>query len=313
MKLIIKKVNVVLLSLAVLLVTVSCSDNEPMLFEKIEGNSVFLYDTESEVLVSVEYEGLEELQEESEDYILFLLQTLKDGVEGSKYQPTLSQDVGIIHVASYNGNVIVNFDRNYYNMDPIQEMYARASIVRTLTQSGEYGSVELFVDNEILTDYNGEALGRQYNSSVMISYDETIDRNEKHWVTVYLPNEAKDKLVEKFVSVTVTPNKKIEEIVIEQLMVVGSNGIIPVDVELLNVYTHEGICFVDFSSEIQTTPLPVGVSERIAVYSIVNTLVELEHISSVQILVNGGVVSTFQNHLSLNRLFTKNHALIDQE
>jgi len=129
---------------------------------------------------------------------------------------------------------------------------------------------------------------------------------------MYFPNKDLSSLVAEFTSVTITPNKKLEEIVVDKLLTSNSQ-ILPTDVKLLNVYTHEGICFVDFSSEFQTSLLPSGISERIAIYALVNSLTELTNITNVQILVEGKKESTFQGTLSLNRIFTKNFSLIETD
>ena len=60
--------------------------------------------------------------------------------------------------------------------------------------------------------------------------------------------------------------------------------------------TKDGICYVNLDDNFLT--VPDNVSMDAAVYSIVNSLVELSNINKVQILVNGEVPTTsaiFQN------------------
>ena len=63
--------------------------------------------------------------------------------------------------------------------------------------------------------------------------------------------------------------------------------------KILGVSIAEGICYVNLDSNFLT--VINNVSTEVAVYSIVNSLVELDNINKVQILVNGEVPPTFSN------------------
>ena len=73
-------------------------------------------------------------------------------------------------------------------------------------------------------------------------------------------------------------------------------GLYPVinpETKIINILTKDGICYVNLDSSFLT--VVNNVSTEVAVYSIVNSLVELDNINKVQILVNGEVPSTFSN------------------
>ena len=65
------------------------------------------------------------------------------------------------------------------------------------------------------------------------------------------------------------------------------------EIKIFNILTKDGICYVNLDSSFLT--VVNNVSTEVAVYSIVNSLVELDNINKVQILVNGEVPSTFSN------------------
>jgi len=65
------------------------------------------------------------------------------------------------------------------------------------------------------------------------------------------------------------------------------------ETKIINILTKDGICYVNLDSSFLT--VVNNVSTEVAVYSIVNSLVELDNINKVQILVNGEVPSTFSN------------------
>ena len=65
------------------------------------------------------------------------------------------------------------------------------------------------------------------------------------------------------------------------------------ETKIINILTKDGICYVNLDSSFLT--VVNNVSTEVAVYSIVNSLVELDNINKVQILVNGEVPPTFSN------------------
>ena len=63
--------------------------------------------------------------------------------------------------------------------------------------------------------------------------------------------------------------------------------------KIINVMTKDGVCYVNLSEDFLTV---VGnVPTKVSVYSIVNSLVELNSVNKVQILVNGEVPASFSN------------------
>ena len=63
------------------------------------------------------------------------------------------------------------------------------------------------------------------------------------------------------------------------------------DTKILSVMTKDGICYVNFDGNFLTV---VGnVTTEVAIYSIVNSLIELPSVNRVQILVNGEIPESF--------------------
>ena len=117
-------------------------------------------------------------------------------------------------------------------------------------------------------------------------------------LNLYFSNEDGTKLVsEKINDVHYSSNTSIEKLIVEQLMrgpaSSKAQATIPKDTKLLGVSVKDGICYVNLDSSFLT--VVNNVSTEVAVYSIVNSLVELDNINKVQILVNGEVPSTFSN------------------
>jgi len=243
------------------------------------------------------------------DYIIMIL---SNGFEGSSLKNTIPDDIDIGYIVVDSGNVKINFGKSYYTMAAVDEINMRSSIIRSLTSFDQIYSVEFFVDG-IPLRLNDEIIGRTYADDVMLSYDEVNLQDTKTSIILYYPNATYTKLIPTRVEVDLPTDKKIEEIVIAKYLESEDINLFSKGTELLNVYTHEGICFVDFSDAFLTSSLPTGISERIAIYSIVNSLTDLSDITEVQILVEGEIPKTFQGTLSLNRMFSKNYSLIEYQ
>ncbi len=273
-------------------------------------NLIYLFDAGNDQLKPVLYgKNPEELipNELAEDIVGYL----KTGVKGSTYEPSVESGLEVEQVNVLGNSVFINFNIDYYLMPPIKELQTRTAIVRSLTSFDTFKEVEFFVGSKPLI-FDGIEIGRMSKHDVLLTFDESLEGNEYQNATIYYPDPEIEKLVETDVVIDIAPDRKIEEIIIDQLRR-GDDQVLPPYVELLNVYTHNGICFIDFSSEFLTMPIKEGLNERLVVYAIVNSLVELDHVSTVQILINGNVVSDFKGNFSMNRLFEKNYSLIYHE
>ena len=86
---------------------------------------------------------------------------------------------------------------------------------------------------------------------------------------------------------------------------------IPEGTELLGLTVeNDGTCVVDLSSEFLYNRPDTGFLERMTVYSIVNSLTELEPIKSVQILVEGETVGQYLN-MDLDQELVRDESALD--
>ncbi len=86
---------------------------------------------------------------------------------------------------------------------------------------------------------------------------------------------------------------------------------IPSGTKLLKVEVDgKGLAAVDFSAELKDNHPGGSSGETMTVYSIVNSLAELEGIDRVQILVEGQVIETLAGHISLDEPLEPDPGLI---
>jgi germination protein M len=134
-------------------------------------------------------------------------------------------------------------------------------------------------------------------------------------VILYFANQDGDALVEYEFNIKYNGSSTIEENVIKQLIngptEIGMYDTIPEGTTLLNVSTKEGICYVDFNEKF-LDKLP-NITDKIAIYSIVNTLVELPvlDINKVQFTINSKVQETYREGMEFDVSFERDLSLIE--
>lgn len=86
---------------------------------------------------------------------------------------------------------------------------------------------------------------------------------------------------------------------------------IPQNVALLDINVREdGLCIVDFSKEMITNLEENAQAEKIAVYSVVNTLTQFPTIDRVEFRVEGKQVETLLGHVQIGEAAVANSSLI---
>jgi len=111
------------------------------------------------------------------------------------------------------------------------------------------------------------------------------------------------------------PSSRIEELINGLLIneTGSAQNIFPEGItheDLLSVSVSKDIAYVDFSSRLAVLCNFEAAQERMLVYSIVNTLTELNNIKRVQILIDGEVLESLCGHLSAQEPLLPNPGII---
>ncbi len=136
---------------------------------------------------------------------------------------------------------------------------------------------------------------------------------ETKTVTLYFADSTGEKLVAE--DRTVTKVIGIARACIEELIKgpaqAGLKPVLPVGTQLLDINVRpDGLCIVDFSGDL-IKELPVSAkNERLAVYSIVNTLTQFPTVERVEMRVDGKTVDTLLGYVKLNENLVRNTSLI---
>ena len=279
--------------LMLLAVLTGCGTREPETGKKI---SVYYVNTaETKVEVHDQYLNTKTPQEQLEETMTFLSAT----PEKLEYKAPFDMGFQVLDYEVEDGKLVINVDKAYSELSVTTEVLVRAAVVRTLTQLSNVKYVTITVEGSQLYDNAGELVGWM-NADQFINNDgNEINTYELVKVKLYFANADGDKLIAAYREKHYSTNTPLERFVVEELIAGPSGqieGLYPVinpETKIINILTKDGICYVNLDSSFLT--VVNNVSTEVAVYSIVNSLVELDNINKVQILVNGEVPSTFSN------------------
>ena len=279
--------------LMLLAVLTGCGTREPETGKKI---SVYYVNTaETKVEVHDQYLNTKTPEEQLEETMTFLSTTPAK----LEYKAHFDMGFQVLDYEVEDGKLVINVDKAYSELSVTTEVLVRAAVVRTLTQLSNVKYVTITVEGSQLYDNAGELVGWM-NAEQFINNDgNEINTYELVKVKLYFANADGDKLIAAYREKHYSTNTPLERFVVEELIAGPSGqieGLYPVinpETKIINILTKDGICYVNLDSSFLT--VVNNVSTEVAVYSIVNSLVELDNINKVQILVNGEVPSTFSN------------------
>ncbi len=227
--------------------------------------------------------------------LLDCLAVIPDKLE---YKAPLAMGFQLLGVEVKEGTVFLNVDAAYKNLPATTEVLVRAAIVNTLTQLENVRYVAMTVEGEQLYDNAGELVGWMNAEQFIYNENNEINTYELTRVKLYFPNESGDKLIAAYREKHYSTNISLERFVVEELIAGPSGqvkGLYPSinpSTKILGVMTKDGICYVNLDANFLT--VVNNVPTELAVYSIVNSLVELSNVNKVQILIDGEVPKTFK-------------------
>lgn len=251
--------------------------------------------------------------EDTEALLMELLEQLASVPSKFEYEAPLAGNFKLIGYTLDNGQLTMNFDGQYREMDNIKEVLTRAAIVRTLTQIDGIAYVSFTVQGEMLADSSGVTIGTMASDLFIDNAGNEINAYETANLRLYFANEDGTGLVEESRrNVVYSSNISLEKLVLEKL-VEGpvSEGVYPTvnpSTKIINVTINDGICYVNLDENFLNQPY--STSAEVTIYSITNSLVELSNVNKVQISINGETNLSFREKINLSDVFERNLDLL---
>ncbi len=236
-----------------------------------------------------------------------LLQVLAQTPQNVGYHETINNF--LITAFSINDDVVqISVDENYKDLSPTTEVLTRAAIVRTLTQIDGISYVSMKMGGAELTDHTGAVINAMKADQFVDNAGNEINTYENVELTLYFAAENGKHLRKAIRSVEYNSNISLERVVIESLIggPIGE-GLYPTinpNTKIISVAVKDKICYVNLSGDFlnqQYSILP-----EVTIYSLVNSLIELEGVNKVQISIDGDTNQIFRSTISLNSPFERN-------
>ena len=211
--------------------------------------------------------------------------------------------------------VTLNFSKEYYDVDAVEEVLTRTAIVNTMCSFSEIDGVYFMVDGEAFHDADGVEPGiMEPDQFIYNSYTE-MRNYERVRLHLYFADKSGERLLDAYRTVVYNSNMPLERIVLEQV-IQGPNGsfaypTVNSGTKVLNVTVRDRICYANLSSEFLDNPYEV--TAQTAIYSVVNSLCELPSIDAVQISVEGHTDTIFRDTISLTGGFRMNTGIVESQ
>ena len=306
----IKNLIVLMLAMFFTVTMSSCSSQQEEQNRQVK--QVYYVNKAETAIVAQDYEIQAELTDVPSviEELITQLGTIPSKLE---YEAPLSGEVSLINYTYNEGLLTLNFDKKYNNLSTTKEVLVRAAIVRTFTQLDDISSVSFLIDGLPLSDSKGNIIGTMSSDTFIYNAGNEINTYEKVELMLYFANEEGTALVPVYREVVYNSNISMERLAVEQLLKGPNTNIayatLNPDAKLNSISVRDGVCYVDFDSNFLIQPN--NVTSEVAIYSLVNTLVNITEVNKVQISVNGETNVTFMENINLSNMFERNLDIVE--
>ena len=232
----------------------------------------------------------------------------KKNAEGHTLLP---ENIEIQSCVDDDGMIRVDFNQEYHDLNPVDEVLLRASIVKDYVQIPNIYLVTITAEGTPIVDSQGQEIGAMRLDSFLENTGKEIMAYQYKELNLYFTNEEGNQLVPEARQVYYNGNTPIEKVIVEQLLrgpgESGHYATLPSDTRIVGVSVADGIAYVNLGKQFVDEALPVDA--QIPIYSIVNSLIDAGNVSQVQISINGDTSLLFKDKVDMNQLFQVNHEL----
>lgn len=308
-----KKSGLLVCLLLGLFFAASCGSEEEA--DRSRVYNIYVMNKDETKLSANEYEVKGGSQEEIIDELLEQLTTTPERME---YKAPLSGSFELLGYSLDGGQLVLNFDERYRTLPPTTEVLARAATVRTMTQVKGIDYVSFQIRSNPLLDMSGNVIGSMSADMFIDNTESEMNSRERVKIRLYFANAEGDRLIETNRTLEYSrysTNISMERLVVEQLIGGPSEQVkdkvyptMNPETKVIGVTLKDGTCYVNLSEHFLTQIY--NVSSDVAIYSLVNTLVELPNVGRVQIAVNGDSNVMFRENTSLSATYERNLDLV---
>ena len=216
------------------------------------------------------------------------------GPQDEKNARVISVDARLLSLVINNGVATVNMSSHFSEKQGADKLLLIFAFVNTLCSIEGIEGVVIQVEGKpIVKESTGEEWG------VLSMTDMDINTEDKTTVRIYFPDKNGERLVIEDRVIDTQQALSFEKAIVSELLRGPQSNKLSAAVadgtKLLNIETKDGVCYVNFSNEFKSKSNSGSTATMLSLYSVVNSLCELENVNSVQIFVNGETGVEFGN------------------
>ena len=241
-----------------------------------------------------------------------VIERLLEGPEQSEHKRIIRAGTSLLDINLNKNSVTVNLSKEFYNEENILDVLASASIVKSLCSVSGVATVSILVEGTPLELDDGTIIADMKEGDLVFDAD-ALTQDEAN-ITLYFSDEDADSLVREIRRVKIPKGETMEKIILSELISGPGKDktyrTLPQETKIRSVETTDGVCFVNLSQDFITKYLGGTASERLTVYSIVNSLTELTNVEKVQFLIEGEKKDVFI-HMVFNEPIMRDVSMLE--
>lgn len=277
--------------------------------EKYNGELYFF----NESMTAIESENHEVRYKDRDDLLTEVIEEIAKGPDNGKHMRIIERKTQLLSVeGAETGNIVVNFSGEFLTGDSAKDILAVYAVVKSLCAIEGIESVKVVIEGRDIYTDDGSIIGYLTNQDINLATD--TYNSEMREITLYFPSKDNQKLIRETRIVKVNDQQPIARYIINELIKGSSNenavSALNAGTVLLNVETSNNICFVSFKSNFIDKNSGSAEKEIMTIYSIVNSLTELDFVERVQFLMDGKKVDSFGN-VNIGSMFGRDESIIE--
>ena len=176
--------------------------------------------------------------------------------------------------------------------DTKTSLLANGALCQTLFQLSDLQNITI----RILSENEEVIMENTFTRDSFYFYGNEDEHVNIRQLTIYYPNKEGNALTRGTVKVRQEKDKTIEEQIVS---VLASRGVIPSNTTVNTIYCSSGVCYIDFGKTfMEGFPSTEG---KLIIYSLVNSITEINGIDALYILVNGEPISNYHGFDDMNK------------
>jgi len=205
----------------------------------------------------------------------------------------------------------VDFSKEFTDVENPKYTLSPAAVAKTLCSLDFISGVNILVDGLPALGIDGSPIGIIMKSDVM--GDAGSSGATRTTVSLYFGDGMGEGLVLERRNVEIPSSSTVERVIVDEIIkgpaISGNISVIPTGVKVLSVETKNRVCFVNLSKEFVERFTGGSSGEILTIFSIVNSLTELDTVGSVQFLIEGEKKDAL-SHMAINEPIVRDKSVI---